>query len=140
MSQSVSPPAHLNALQRQWRASNPVFLVRKQMNLSRALFALWLGVDASTVRAVEQGHFARLPARMVAALEAVGLDALDLGLRYLAWRQGFRAALQATLRPPSRGPNRPPAQASPAPSTRSHASANPCLPASVRAGTGGKRR
>ena len=133
MSNSISTPPNLKTLQRQWRAVNPVFLLRKQLGLTRALFALWLGVDVSTVRLVEHGYFARVPARVVAALDDAGLDGRQLDHRYRAWRDAFRAALQTTISPPPPDQSTPVAEPASVPPSRSSGPSAIRAPAPLRA-------
>lgn len=97
MSNPMRVPPHLKSLQNYWRESNPVYLIRQQLGLGRPMFAVWLGLDVTTVRLAEQGWYGRLPARLVRALDEAGFDGEDIARRYVSWRTAYQAAIRGAM-------------------------------------------
>ena len=95
-------PPNLKSLQKYWRESNPVYLIRHQLGLGRPMFAVWLGLDVTTIRLAEQGWYGRLPSRLVRALDEAGFDGEEIARRYVSWRAAYRAAIRNEMT--ARGP------------------------------------
>lgn len=75
---------------------NPVVKLRENANMTRAEFAMHLGVSYSALASLEQAHNMRVSDPMARAFERAGYDGKKIQAGYEKWRKKAAAMYSRT--------------------------------------------